>query len=229
MKIVIATPFYEMKGFSPYISSLAKTLAMLAKVGIEFDYWELSGDSYVDRARNTIARRFLDSGADHLIFIDSDMSWDLESFSNLMKAPEDIVGGAYPCKNNWEFYSVVIDTDSDGYPIVNEETGLIQAWGVPTGFMKIHRSVFERLIPHVNTYEDGDTTFYNFFGRIVEGGKSYGEDISFCIRAGNIGIKKWIEPRCSLSHYGVKEWNGNYHDYLMRQPGGAMERKDELS
>jgi hypothetical protein len=54
MKVVIATPFYEVKAFSPYIVSLMATMRLLTAVGIDWDFREISGDSYVHRARNTI-------------------------------------------------------------------------------------------------------------------------------------------------------------------------------
>jgi hypothetical protein len=227
LKIVIATPFYEMKGFSPYISSLAKTLSLLHKLGIECDYWDLSGDSYVDRARNTIANEFMKTDATHLIFIDSDMAWDLDGFGNLLQADVDIVGAGYPCKNQWDFYSCILNVNDDELktPKVDPKTGLISAWGVPTGFMKIRREVFLKLAEKMpdNKYEcskdeDGKESYhYNFFGRIPP----MGEDISFCRRWVSIGGELWVEPRVTITHFGVKGWEGNYHEFLLSCPGGS--------
>src|SRR3990167_4891027 len=59
MKVVIATPFYELKGFSPYITSLQATIRLLTANGIDWRFMELSGDSYVHRARNTMCDAFL--------------------------------------------------------------------------------------------------------------------------------------------------------------------------
>lgn len=223
MKLLIATPFYNVSGFSPYISSLMKTVALLQKLGIEYDYWELSGDSYIDRARNTIANTFMRSEYTHLLFIDSDMSWDLAGFGNLLKADVDVVGAGYPCKNNWDHFSCILLSEPDGKPIVNEE-GLIAAWGVPTGFMKIRREAFEKLAAADpdNFYWEGQgedaVKIYNFFGRIPP----MGEDISFCRRwVEKAGGELWVEPRITMGHYGVKKWEGNYHEFLKGCPGGS--------
>ena len=225
MKILLASPFYEVKAYSPYVSSLMKTVALLQKLGIEYDYWELSGDSYIDRARNTIANTFRESDYTHLLFIDSDMSWDLEGFGRLLMADADVVGAGYPCKNNWDHFSCILNCNDDGTPIVNEQ-GLLSAWGVPTGFMKIRREVFDRLAeadPDNFYYEGGDdgkepTKRYNFFGRIPP----LGEDISFCRRwVEKAGGTLWVEPRITMGHYGVKKWEGNYHEFLTRCPGGS--------
>ena len=226
MKLVIATPFYEMKGWSPYIKSLAATMWFLAKhTPIDVQFWSLNGDSYVERARNTIAHQFLESDRTHLMFIDSDMEWNLDGFTKLIASDVDVVGAGYPCKNVWDFYGCIIDTNEDETPKVDPKTGLISAWGVPTGFMKIRRQVFEKLIEAQpdNYYmirNQGDkepTKHYNFFGRIPP----LGEDISFCRRWAEIGGKLWVQPEVMIVHYGVKGWAGHYGDFLRSCPGGS--------
>lgn len=229
-KLLIATPFYSVSAFSPYITSLVHTCKMLAAADIEFDFWELSGDSYVDRARNTIANKFMDSDYTHLIFIDSDHKWDLEGFVNLLKADADVVGAGYPCKNKWDFFSCILEDSEDHRPVVNEQ-GLIKAWGVPTGFMKIRREVFVKLAEMMpeNYYMTGDPDtgeqhkVFNFFGRMPP----LGEDISFCRRWASIGGELWVEPRVTITHYGVKGWEGNYHEFLMACPGGSKAPAEE--
>lgn len=230
MKIAIATPFYAVSGFSPYIRGLVQTVIGLTKSKLDFDFWDLSGDSYVFRARNSIATRFLNSDRTHLFFIDSDHEWDIQGFVNVLTADADFAGAAYPCKNNWEFYSVIIYNNEDGTPRVDKRTGLIEAWGVPTGFCKISKSVFERMVPIVERYkvkgpnpEDKITYDYNFFGHIIRDESLFGEDISFNIRAEDLGIKRWVVPDVNMAHYGIKAWTGNYSEYLMRAAGGSKE------
>lgn len=227
-KFMLATPFYDVKGFSPYIMSLVQTITTLVSAKIPFEYIELSGDSYVWRARNLLSERFLNSDCTHLIFLDSDHSWDVNSFLRLLRADADIVGGAYPTKNNWEHYSVTIHTDENGIPDVNEE-GLIRGQKVPTGFMKIKREVFEQLraANRDDWYWEGHggsiRKMWNYFGHITIDHVAFGEDISFCKRCEALGIKLYVEPRLSINHIGTKTWTGNYHDFLTRQPGGSKD------
>lgn len=227
MKLVIATPFYEMKGWSPYIKSLAKSIAFLSKhTPIEVDFWSLNGDSYVERARNTIANTFMATDNTHLLFIDSDMEWNIDGLTKLLASDVDVVGAGYPCKNMWDFYGCIIDTNEDETPKVDPETGLISAWGVPTGFMKIRRQVFERLAAAQpenfylmrNPEEGGEPIKnYNFFGRRPP----LGEDISFCRRWVEIGGTLWVQPEVRIVHYGTKGWEGHYGDFLRACPGGS--------
>ena len=103
-----------------------------------------------------------------------------------------------------------------------EDKGLIPAIRIPTGFMSIKRGVFEKLIMlfHDNYYYAPYTEekTYDFFGRMLRNHKKLGEDISFNQRCIDAGIKMFIEPRCTLTHWGLKGWKGNYHEYLLAQP-----------
>ena len=224
-KILIATPFYEVKGYSPYIKSLVQTIHWLSRYsGIEFDWTDRSGDSYVWRARNAMADFFMRSDCTEMVFIDSDQGWSLEAFVRLINADVELVGAAYPVKNNWEHYGVTIHTKGpNNVPDLDEKTGLIRGEKVPTGFMKIKRSVFEKLqkAQPENWYWESGKKMHDHFGHLTLGHVKYGEDISFVKRCAAIGITAWVEPRCDISHIGTHTWYGNYHKYLLKQKGGS--------
>ena len=230
-KYMIATPFYDVKGFSPYIRSLVTTIHALVLGGIDYEFLEISGDSYVWRARNLLAQRFLDSDCTDLIFIDSDEGWTLESFLRLLKHEEEVVGCAYPIKNNWHHYGVTIFCNDDGTPRVDPKTGLIPAQKVPTGFMKIRRSAFEKIKANEpddwlwEKYGDVMRKQQNYFGHLIVDHVGYGEDISFNIRCHRALITLWVEPRADIEHIGTQVWAGNYHKFLCEQPGGSADPK----
>ena len=236
-KFYIATPFYEMKGYSTYIKSLVDSLTGLAQyakeTGITFQYEPSNGDSYVWRARNSIAAKFLASDCSHLIFIDSDESWEPEGLLRLMKAEAMVVGAAYPLKNQWEHYGVTIKSrNPDGEPHIAKvrDDGLIYAEKVPTGFMKIAREVFERIERNEpeNWYWENDghgslEKRHNFFGHILHDHTMYGEDISFNMRWQAAGGEVFVEPRVTIGHWGVNVWFGNFDRHLRSQPGGDLD------
>ena len=163
-KIIIATPFYELKGFSPYIKSLTETTRLLQAVGINYEFMELSGDSYVHRARNSMCMAFLDDPyATDLFFIDSDMSWDPHAFMQILYRPEPVIGGTYPVKNKWELWTskpIIKDPDKDahydGIPL-NDGSSLIEAHQLAGGFLRIKRSVLEKFIEAYPNHKYGDT------------------------------------------------------------------------
>lgn len=233
-KFFIATPFYELKGFSPYIKSLVDSLCGLAKyereTGIQFEFHHVSGDSYVWRARNSLAAKFLASDCSHLVFIDSDESWEPEGLYRLLKADAAMVGAVYPVKNNWEHFGVAIHTEGENHVPKVREDGLIYAEKVPTGFMKIAREVFHRIKANEpeNWYWEPDeygtqSKRHNYFGHILENHVIYGEDISFNKRWQACGGEIFVEPRATIGHFGIKEWKGNYDQFLRQQPGGDLD------
>lgn len=232
MKVVIATPFYEVKAFSPYIVSLMATLRLLTAVGIDWDFREISGDSYVHRARNTICDIFLkDPDATDLFFIDSDMSWNPEAFVNMCVLPDDVVGGTYPVKNAWEQWTSIPKLHVNEATGQNElhgrkvgnDTSLIEAQVLAGGFLRIKRSVLERFKKHYPDlkYTEPSTdpsdpqheyAEYFFAGKIE--GQFYGEDHSFSKRMREMGTKMFIYPNVNLTHWGYKGFEGNYHNTL---------------
>jgi hypothetical protein len=228
MRLIIATPFYDMHGWSNYIASLAHTLLYLQKFTlIQTDFWAVSGDSYIERARNTLTNKFLESDYTHFLFIDSDMGWTPEGVLRLALADQDVVGAGFPCKNNWDFYGCKLNCNEDGIPIVNDK-GLISTWNVPTGFCMIKKEVFKKMSEAFpdNFYVDkvpGDTEpkkYFDFFGHYFRQGRDYRDDVYFCRKWASIGGEIWVEPRITLSHAGYKEYVGNYDEVLKSYPGG---------
>lgn len=225
-ELIIATPFYNVQAYAPYTASLVASLQLCWQAGIKAFYWQICGDSYVWHVRNSFAHKFLhETQAKYLIFIDSDHAWDVEGFANLLKAPVDVVGAAYPCKNNWDFWSVAhAFAPGSRTPMGNAELGLIHAHKVPTGMMKISRKAFETIEANEpdNFYLEDQGKIHGFFNHIVQDDRSYGEDISFCLRCERAGIDLWIEPKITIAHFGVEPHTGNYHNFLRRQPGGDL-------
>ena len=236
MKLVIATPFYEVKAYSPYITALLNSVKALNELNIEWDYYQLAGDSYVDRAKNTLVHKFMESDNTHLFMIDSDLNWDVKGFMRLImaaKAGADVVGGTFPNKNLWNTFGVQIMTDEEGNMLGYEKDNmrLLEANCMPGGFLIYSRKAFEMAQPYIKKYvqfegekaakQDYSEPIYNYeyFCCAVEndGDGRVGEDVYFQNKFRQAGGKLYIEPKIDFEHWGVKGWKGNYHEYLLRQ------------
>ena len=228
-KIIIATPFYNVQGFSPYIESLVASVKLLDSLGIENQYWSISGDSYIDRARNSFVTKFYyDTDYTDIIFIDSDESWKSDEFLRFISHDVEVLGAAYPLKNNWHEWGIQINVDEQSRPIVDER-GLLDASVIPGGFMRISRKAIDKIVeakPELKCVEVssslGERELLNLFERRVINGVKFGEDVSFCISAMECGCKINLEPRMTISHFGVEAHTGNYHEYLLGRPGGSQ-------
>lgn len=235
MKVVIATPFYEVKAFSPYVTSLMATARLMHALGIDYRFLELSGDSYVHRARNTLADMFLrDPDATDLFFVDSDMSWDPEAFVKMCILPDDVVGGAYPVKNNWGAWtSIPKITDGANDSIkhlqgrnIGDGNSLIEARVLAGGFIRIKRSVLERFREHhVNDWyvepstdpENPEHKFTKFFAAEQIEHRFFGEDHYFAKKLTDMGIRTFIYPNVNIVHWGTKDFAGNYDLFLKKE------------
>lgn len=233
MKVMIATPFYELKGFSPYIECLAATLRLLTAVGIDYKFQQLSGDSYVHRARNTLCDLFLrDPDATDLFFIDSDMSWDPMAFVKMCALPDDVVGAAYPVKNKWDawtsvpqFYKTENRIELKGRTL-QDGSCLVEALVLAGGFLRIKRTALEKFRERYPDlwYEEPTTDpaepkhrYTAFFGAESVDHKFYGEDHYFSKRLRDAGIRMFIYPDVNITHWGYHDFNGNFDRFLKNE------------
>jgi glycosyltransferase involved in cell wall biosynthesis len=233
MKVAFATPYYMSQGFSHHADSMIHTIIMLEKAGIDWELIRINGDSYVDRAKNTIAAEFLDSDCTDLIMIDSDEQWHPMAIARLLQHPEWIVAGAYPFKNNWGRFA--------GNPKIVEKEGvaqyanfralpdgahLLEAHNVAGGFLRIKRPAmvqFAKAFPEA-IYTDAfawpskpERIYTAFFMCDIENYERYGEDAYFSRKMQEAGITLWIDPNISIIHYGVSGYEGNMHEHLMAE------------
>lgn len=230
MKVIIGTPFYEMRGFSPYIFSLTHTIRLLTQMGIEHEYWELSGDSYVDRAKNTLMTKFLeDPDATDLFIIDSDMQWDPHGFINMLALPEEVVVGSYPQKNAWGKWTsspLLIEENGKHHPVgrvLPDGSALIKSAFLAGGFMRIKRSALQKFKDSYPQYRYKDSSadpsapdreYVEFNTCEIADGLRWGEDRVFGKRLAALGVDIWIYPNISFGHYGIKGWMGNFDKFL---------------
>lgn len=219
MTVLIATPSFDGYVTSDYLLSLLQT-----RGSVDFDLCIIPGIHFVDTARDMAAARFLESSAEYLFFIDSDLGFPADAVGRLMEHDKDVVGGAYPIKHDHEHYPVSCMTDN-GRPIT--ENGLIKAAGLPGGFLCIKRRVIEVLADSVPHYQQAAGKRFMdvpaIFSRAIIDGRMIGEDLMFCNRAAAAGFELWIEPNIQFSHIGNKSYVGNYNKFLQRQPGGSEE------
>lgn len=162
MQLSIASAFYQVTAFAPQIICLMETIKVLDELGVGFTYSQICGDSYVDRAKNTLVHEFLKTDATHLMIIDSDETWDVPGFARLVRAAMsgcEIVAGLYPCKNNWEFFGGYYK-DKDGMllGIEIDDMRLLEMDVVPGGFIIYSREAFERTRPNLDYYVCPDTS-----------------------------------------------------------------------
>lgn len=202
--LYLATPSYGNATCKGYVQSIALTVAECTRAKIVLSGPSFQGGPYVEVNRNRLAHQFLyQSDADTILFLDDDVTWDERAVVRLYESPYDIVGGAYPKKQDRRNYPVNL--------LDNWQGRYCEAIFLPGGFMMIRRRVLEALIGTVPTDEGGsfaDTTVNVFFHNIYSP-KFCGEDVQFCNYARMAGFKVWCDLDIDFAHQGPHEWSGN--------------------
>jgi hypothetical protein len=133
------------------------------KVRIGF---QLMKSSLITQGRNMCVAEFLKKEFTHLLFIDSDISFNEGAVGRLIEANKDVISIPYPLKDmNWDkgFKMIqegkiksVLDLKNKAfyrYPFkvpdpenIKIQNKVIEVTHSPTGFMMIKREVFEKMI-----------------------------------------------------------------------------------
>jgi len=218
LKIFIAVPCIDKKVFCNCHQSLMNSLQVLLACNIPFMFSYEVGLPYISMARNNLVRKFMASDCSHMVFIDSDVGFAPGIFHDLIISKEDVIGGAYPKKQDSEEYAVRLKKGDDGGVIFNN--GVLLAEGLATGFLKISREAIVKMqeaYPELR-YNDGMTNqpTYNFFGEFKVDGRMFYDDYGFCHLWEKTGGQLWCLPNITFTHSGSKDYKGNFHDFLAR-------------
>lgn len=180
------------------------------------------GCPYISHARSKMLRKALEAGATAIVFIDDDVSWQPDAILRLLETEGDVVAGTYRFKRDEEEYMGAVVTNDDGTPVVRHD-GAIEAHSLPAGFLKITRegvNAFMRAWPEL-IYGEICAPFVDLFNHGAHAGVWWGEDYAFIRRWREKCGKAWLVPNLNIDHNGDKVYAGNFHEFLLRQPGGS--------
>jgi hypothetical protein len=204
--IFIATPTYDEWVSMEHAAALFGSAAYLAQQRIGMSHAILPGNPFLDMARNQLVASFLASDATDMLFVDADVGWDPTILLRVLSHPQEIVGGLVPKRDA---------TRGDSYHM-NAMTGVIgenrlfQCKELPTAFMRIKRSAFEKL------QAAGHGTPERPFFKIGNAQSEFGEDIYFCRRWCELGEHLWIDSDITFTHRGGKVWRGNFFEHCIK-------------
>lgn len=222
MRIFVAIPAYDRKLCCETAAALLSEQAVATAAGIELQVSFIPGCCYIDKARNQLVSEFLASGADRLVFIDADVSWEPGSLIRIARAKPDFVGGCYRHKRDEETYPV--EWIADRAELWSDpETGLLEVSALPGGFLSLSRAVFER---HLEAFPDR-TYFHEGhpFNAFFHQPFGWGEDGRFCAEWREIGGQVWLDPTLHLTHVDAagRHYPGCIGDWLRRRMQPANE------
>lgn len=199
MKILVGTPVYDGKLPVETVRCLMNEHALAIASGDELQFRFLPSCSHPAMGRNQLAQDFMDSDCERLVFLDSDVTFEMGSLIKIARAPFDFAGGAYRFKMNEEKYPVGFLPGE----IWGNRAGFIEVMTLPGGFLSLSRNVFETLkkaLPE-REYEHFGKKAHCYFQMPFSNGVLCGEDSFFCLEWIATGGKVYLDPELTLTHW----------------------------
>lgn len=235
-KVTIATPSYDGTVVGQTAQSVAHAAAELAD---EFAVkWDIEyGCAFLDLARSLMARRFLDTDADELVFIDGDVGFEPDVLRRLLRlelADGEVAGCGYPYKTDFGGFPVHAVLDAQKRPLrpVKNASGdyTVECHIVPTGFLRLPRAALIRAFDAATELGRGcrhimypRLPLIFHMGPLEPWGDYLGEDVTFAQMWRSLpGCRMLVMPDAVLTHTGRRTWGGNLHEYWRALPGGDL-------
>ena len=174
--IVILTAGDSMR--AEYVQSLINTINFMDEQGVSHK-WGNSQGSLVGWVRNRVWQEARKIDCTKLVWIDSDISWDVDAFAQLIGSDKDIISGMYlnvhrePVGQPRDFRAKMLMHD------------IVEMEWLGLGFLCITKDVIDALPEPF----------------IREG--HYGEDVAFCLNARDAGFELWLDPSIRVTHHKV--------------------------
>jgi len=232
-KVYIATPCYDSMRVETTVS-LLDTFSALGGSGIECKFKSVKS-SLVTHGRNLLTAGFLNSGFDYMLFVDADVEFKPEAVMRMLVPKKDIMVTPYRVKEDGMKYAVKFKDSND---IRIEPFDIVEIEEGPAGLMLIQRKVFELLMnkhpelkinfdrptrnkmdKEIGAKDAIDKYMYNFWDTTfsLKTGEWKGEDLSFCARAREAGIKIYANLDSETTHHGSWGWRGRFGDSLVQK------------
>jgi len=231
ISLFVATPAYNNQVYASYATCLMKFVLQAHEGGMRVFYAHTVSSGLITKARNILARKFLESDYTHLLFIDADMTFRPEDLMRLVEADKDVIAAICPRKEiNWpavaDFarvhpHAAPADLAQAGasygtYELMSNDPVMldrpVEVAAIGTGIMLIRRAAFERLRAapgHQVVTKGADEGEEIFFDTEYADGLYVSEDIAFCRRFRAAGGEVWGAPWFRVGHIGNHEFIGD--------------------
>lgn len=196
MRMLIAVPCMDMM-HTQFVHSLL-TLKLTEEYEVRF-----GASSLIYDTRNQLIKYAIDKGFERVLWLDSDMKFDnslLQYLNEDLDNGYDIVSGLYFARKQPYmpilFKSIEYVQHKDGFVDVKHE----QYNDYPeNSLFEITACGFGCVMMKISAVKDIVEKFGNGIFTPITG---CGEDISFCLRAKNVGKKVWCDSRAKCGHVG---------------------------
>ena len=222
MKIIVGIPVYDGKLQVETVTKLLDEKIKALNLGDDLQVRFISNCSHAAMGRNQLAQDFMDSDAERLIFLDSDVTFNPGDLIKIAHSPLDFVGGCYRYKTELEQYPIGWLPQPQ---LMMNRIGLIEVLSLPGGFLSLSRKVFEdlRAAHPERAYSHFGKSMHCWFQMLFTEGHLYGEDSYFCKEWRDLGGQVWLDPELELTHWDFnRPFKGRIGDWIKSQQKEAV-------
>ena len=188
MKLMIALPTHDFVHID-FVKCLTALERKLERDRVEYEECIISG-TLIYMARDKLACKAINDGFSHVLWLDSDMIFQPTIFEDLLEADKAFVTGIYHARRPG--YSSCIFKQCYNLNKIERFTeyprDLFEIGGCGFGCVLIATQVHREVQEH---FKESFTPKSNV-----------GEDIAFCNRVHELGIKMYCEPTVRCGHIG---------------------------
>jgi hypothetical protein len=235
VNILLCSPSFNRSVDLGFMQSVLNLCMDCVQTGISITFYT-PYNSLIAIARNSCIDTFMKGEYTHLLFIDTDESFETEQVIRLLQSDFPLVGAFVPLKKYNIDKLVNTGTDSEKYQsmlkynfgitkdkdektnntnvdIKNEFVNVIK---IGTGFMMLKRDVIEKMekeYPEYISENDEKIKDYFLFQTVVENKVFIGEDFFFCKLWKKMGGEIWADTKSKVNHIGTHTFTGDtsYH------------------
>lgn len=239
--IYIGLPCYGCRMTTRTVTSLLRFQAFCIKNGIRVMFDIMGNESLITRGRSIMTERFLKSTATHLLFIDSDVSFNPISVMRMIAYDGDVTAGIYAKKGlSWDNVATAANTTPEalldaslnfninlprGEGQHTIRNGFVRVLDAATGFFCIKRATLETLkdaVPNITVNNDipGSRdvikTYSVFFDTSIDpdSNRYLSEDYHFCRLVQQHNMDVYVDITAMVSHTGSIQYEGDMSDRL---------------
>lgn len=188
MKLLIAIPTRDEMHYL-FVKSLTDLIRKLDEDGVNYEI-AFQGATLVYIGRDKLAKKAIDEGFSHVLWLDSDMVFKPELLEDLMFCGKPFVTGIAHGRRAPHFSCVF-----------KQVLPKVERWEYeeyPSTPFKIAACGFACVLIETRILEKVWTTHGTCFFPTRE----LGEDVAFCYKAEKLGFEIWAEPTVQLGHIG---------------------------
>jgi hypothetical protein len=223
--VFIGTPAYDGRVHVQYALMLLDLDQMFREMGYHVIIRIPTMGSLLVANRNRLLQLFVDSGAQWMLCIDSDLSAEINIVPEIIKDNLDFFAGVYPMRDNKTFIFRP-ETEPNGKIKMDKTEKYLKMKNTPAGFMMFQRHVIEDMqkkFPELK-YQPKEPQFanenaYAFFNTELHDGEFWGEDYMFCKRVRETGYDILTNPYVKFNHAGAQ---GALIETLTNDPSKAQ-------